>query len=255
MSENEIEFPVPFRNAPFNTYHIVDAEDFKTTNLASYIRHQKHDIERTVYFASRERRANQALTCKLDPPYRLWLTEKESRQKDYIKFKFEKRGLQRPTSHLVTKKEIQAHHKHREIDDYHLSRQVEICEATLHPGHNLHNLFPHADVYHPEHDTKAQQLSVSTGNHAPSNSNTGVLSKSASSSTGGKSPSQRLYSSAHSPDVKPKGKLPKWSPSKAAIAAVEAAAAQRKAPSSTSRLPPVSSPGDKAHIDGKKTLW
>jgi hypothetical protein len=160
MASPHREFPVPFRNAPYHTHHIVGVDDFKTTNLSSFVRHQPHSINKAVYNASKERRSNQAITCKLDPPYRLWLTEKELRRKDYIKFKFEKRGLtgRRPNSHLVTKKELQAHHLRREVDDYHLSQDVELCDVAVHPDHKL-SLVPHAVQYH---DPELQKLEVHT---------------------------------------------------------------------------------------------
>lgn len=142
------EFPIPFRNAPYNTHHIVSMDDFKTTNLSSYIRHNAHSINKAVHDASKERRTNQSVTCKLDPPFRLWLTEKETRRKDYIKFKFEKRGLNghRPSSHLITKKELRNHHLRNEVDDYHLSQDVELCDNTVHPDHKL-TTHPHANQY------------------------------------------------------------------------------------------------------------
>jgi hypothetical protein len=146
---NHYDFPVPFHHAPYHTHHIVGMDDFKTTNLCSYVRHNAHSINKAVYTAAKERKSNQAITCKLDPPFRIWLTEKEIRRKDYIKFKFEKRGLaKRPHSHLVTKKELKAHHMKNEVDDYHLSQHVEVCDHAIHPDHKLSSAHPHANMYH-----------------------------------------------------------------------------------------------------------
>lgn len=96
----------PFQYAPYHTSHIVSGDDFKTTSEVSFTRLNSADLNRVTHFTNYHRRLNQASTTKLDPPFKLWLTEKEAHRRDIIKKKFGTRGLAvRPTSHIVTKKE------------------------------------------------------------------------------------------------------------------------------------------------------
>jgi hypothetical protein len=94
MSTGASYFRAPYTVAPYDTQTCVSSVDFKTTAATSYNRVTPHDLTLTQYAADHQRRVNQAMSYKIDPPFQIHLNERETKQRDKIKtlFAIRKRG-------------------------------------------------------------------------------------------------------------------------------------------------------------------
>ena len=107
----------PFQYAPYQTSNIVSGDDYKTTAQATFPNISASTTKKLSNASDYQRRLNMSKTSKLDPPFRLWLSEKESQRKDYIKERFENRstGLVRPRSHTITQADREKHKEESQI--------------------------------------------------------------------------------------------------------------------------------------------
>ena len=88
----------PYTYAPYETSHVIVPSDFKSVAALTYQNVKAEDMSKAQYTAAIERKHNQTKNYQIDPPFKIWLNEKQLRQRDAIKSKFAHRRGHRNVS-------------------------------------------------------------------------------------------------------------------------------------------------------------